>query len=462
MDFNSVRRVYFIGIGGIGMSALARYFVRQGIPVAGYDRTPSQLTRELEGEGIAIHYTDNIDLIPGIYKQAAEGSLVVYTPAVPNDHSELLFFRSNGYSVVKRAQALGVIASSRRTIAVAGTHGKTSTTTLIAHLLNQTRGGCDAFLGGISRNFNSNLVLNNRGSNLLVAEADEFDRSFLRLHPEVAVITSVDADHLDVYGTHDEVKGAFSQFSSQIEPGGMLILKAGVDLSPKLAPGVRVQKYNLNGPTDYYPSDVALTNGFYQFTLVTPYGNIERLNLGVPGRYNLENAVAASAVALSLGISEHELRAGLAGFSGVARRFDVQYRGQQAIYIDDYAHHPEELRAAITSARELFAGRRITGIFQPHLYTRTRDFAPGFAASLDLLDEVLLLDIYPAREEPIAGITSGTIKGYMRNPNCMILSKNELLQYLHDSRVDVLISMGAGDIDRLVPSITRILNERGL
>ncbi len=458
MNLAEVKRVYFVGIGGIGMSALARYFMHKGLPVAGYDRVASDITRSLEQQGSHIHYTDSISSIPPEFLNS-QGTLVIYTPAVPPTHTELSYFRANGFNLMKRAQVLGLIASGYRTLAVAGTHGKTTTSTLLAHLLS-TELGCDAFLGGISRNFESNLVLADRGNNLMVVEADEYDRSFLQLYPELAIITSVDADHLDIYGTHEAVIDAFRQFTSQIKPNGTLVVKQELAFQPRLDSGVKLLTYGFTPECDYYPINIRIDNGLYGFTLVTPNGSIENLELGVPGRYNLENAIAASAAALALGLSVQALSKGLRTFRGVQRRFDVRFRGAKSIYIDDYAHHPKEIEALIRSVRDVFPCRHITGIFQPHLYSRTRDFADGFAAALDMLDQAVITEIYPARELPIEGVSSATIIGLMQNPNVLFLQKMQILAWLKDNKVDVLLTMGAGDIDRLVNDIAAVLAEK--
>lgn len=460
IDYNKVERVYFVGIGGIGMSALARYFAKQGKVVCGYDRTQTPLTLELESEGIDIHYVDDENLIPRDFRNNIQSTLVVYTPAVPKNHTELEFFVNKGFTIVKRAEALGVIASAKKTLAVAGTHGKTTTSTLLAHLLTTSKVGCDAFLGGISKNFSSNLVINPKGSENLVVEADEFDRSFLSLFPDLAIITSVDADHLDIYETHNDVLLAYEAFASQIKRGGTLIIKHGIGLTPLLSVSVKVYTYALRERADYYLNSIEIKDGFYNFNLVTPNGTINHLKLGVPGLYNVENAVAASAAALQQGITEDELREGLSTFSGVVRRFDVRYRGKKMIYIDDYAHHPEELRAAIVSVMEMYPDRKISGIFQPHLFTRTRDFMGEFAESLDILDRVYLLDIYPARELPIPGITSNSILRLMECSDKGVYSKEELINRLKVDDIDVLVTMGAGDIDKLVPEIVKILTDR--
>ena len=462
IQFDKLVRVYFIGIGGIGMSALARYFVKQGKVVCGYDRTQTSLTLELEREGIDIHYVDDINLIPREFRNNLNDTLVVYTPAVPKNHSELEFFESKGFSVVKRAKALGIISESKKTLAIAGTHGKTTTTTLLTHLLYNSSVGCNAFLGGISKNFSSNLVVSENPSDNLVVEADEFDRSFLNLFPSLAIITSADADHLDIYGDHHEVIYAYEAFASQIKHNGILIIKQGIGIAPLLSTSIKVYIYSLETKTDYYVSELTIKDGFYHFDLNTPKGVIKDLILGIPGLYNVENAIAASAAALLQGVTEEELRKGLISFKGVDRRFDVRYRGKKVVYIDDYAHHPEELRAAITSVKEMFPHRTVAGIFQPHLYTRTRDFMHEFAQSLDLLDRIYLLDIYPAREEPIPGVTSNSILGLMKNQNKSLLAKEELIERLKVDDLDILITMGAGDIDKMAPTIVKILEDRGL
>ncbi len=448
--------VYFIGIGGLGMSALARYYHHAGALVAGYDRTPSPLTAELEREGIAIHYDDNIALIAEEFFAKPEDVLVIYTPAVPKEHSELCYFQSHGYNVIKRSAALGHVAAEKATLAVAGTHGKTTTTTLLAHLLTQAGNGCTAFLGGISKNYNSNLLLSH--SPALVAEADEFDRSFLQLFPQIAVITSTDADHLDIYGNADTMKQAFVDFASQVKLEGSLIIKKTVDLPLKLQQGQKRYRYSFDQPCDFYASNVRRTdNGLLQFDLHLLHETLYDCVLGIPGWVNVENAVAASAAAYLYGARIDDLKAALASFSGVQRRFDVQVNTPQLTYIDDYAHHPEELRAAITSLREAYPGRHITGVFQPHLYTRTRDFVDGFAASLSLLDELILLDIYPARELPIEGVTSQIIFDKVTIADKQFCTKENLLDVLKTKKIDILVTFGAGDIDRFVKPIRELL-----
>ncbi len=448
--------VYFIGIGGIGMSAIARYYKHAGAQVAGYDRTPSPLTKALEEEGITIHFEDDVARIPEAFKHHKENVLVIYTPAVPADHSELNYFRDNGYQVIKRSAALGHIAASKTTLAVAGTHGKTTTTTLLTHLLTQAGGGCTAFLGGISKNYNSNLVLSYAPA--LVAEADEYDRSFLQLFPQIAIITSADPDHLDIYGTADVMKQAFVDFASQVKTDGVLIVKQGVDLPFALTAEQKLYRYSFDQPADFYASNISrLDNGLMQFDLNMPNGVLTHCVLGIPGWVNVENAIAAAAAAWAYGADMEKVRQALASFSGVQRRFDVQVNKPGCTYIDDYAHHPAELKAAITSIRETYPGRKITGIFQPHLYTRTRDFVDGFAKSLSLLDRLILLDIYPARELPIEGVNSQIILDKVSLADKHLCSKEDLMPLLEKEPLDVLVTFGAGDIDRFVPQIKAML-----
>lgn len=451
-----IKRVYFVGIGGIGMSAIAQYFLSIGKQVAGYDRTPSQITDKLQSLGVQIHFSDDINLVPDSFK-LAEQTLVIYTPAIPANHTELNYFKNNGFNLVKRSQALGVIAQPHLTVGVAGTHGKTSTSTMLAHILGQSSFGCNAFLGGISKNYSSNLVLSDKGKNLLVVEADEFDRSFLTLNPYLAVVTSIDADHLDIYGTYEHVIEAFNQYAKQIKPNGFFVKSYELDFNPALAQGVKVVTYGFNLNADVHAINVEIVNGFYHFDAVTPTHSICGIELGVPGRYNLQNALAAIASSVLLGVADDEIRQSLKSFSGVVRRFDVRYRGHHSIYIDDYAHHPNEILAMIDSARHNYPGRKIVGIFQPHLYTRTRDFAADFAAALDKLDVPILLDIYPARELPIEGVSTNSILSLMKNANRVLMSKEQVLKYVETQNIDVLLTMGAGDIDRLVPQIAGIL-----
>ena len=455
MQFN----VYFLGIGGIGMSALARYFLHEGRRVAGYDRVRSHLTDQIEAEGAVVHYEEDPAQIPVDFRDPAT-TIVVYTPAVPADHAELRWFRQNGFEIVKRSQMLGYLSQGKFVMAVAGTHGKTTTTTLVAWLNHRVTGGGSAFLGGISRNFSSNLVLGS--GRRLAVEADEFDRSFLRLWPDVAVGTSADADHLDIYGTHEAVKEAFSQFVRQIRPGGSLIIKRGVDIVID-NPGIAVYRYSYDEPCDFYARNVQLLEGgHYRYDLVTPSGAFEGCTLGVPGWVNIENAVAAvasvwcAAKAGGTPLDADKLRGALASFSGVKRRFEFYVNTPKQVYMDDYAHHPRELAATLTSVRKMFPGRRITALFQPHLYTRTRDLHAEFAEALSHADEVVLLPIYPAREEPIPGITSEIIARRVAAP-CRIVDRDHLADEVAAMDTDVVISFGAGNIDACCPALAERL-----
>lgn len=453
---------YFLGIGGIGMSALARYFLHEGRHVAGYDRTRSQLTEALESEGAAVHYDEDVAQIPAPFLDP-DRTVVVYTPAVPRDHAEYRYFLEHGFTVEKRSQMLGLLAEGKYVMAVAGTHGKTTTSTLIAWLNRALTGGGSAFLGGISKNFDGNLVLGD-GPRLAV-EADEFDRSFLRLFPDVAVVTSADADHLDIYGTHEAVKEAFSQFVRQIRPGGFLVIKQGVDIVLD-NPAIRVYRYAYDMPCDFYARNVRLQEGgHYLFDLVTPGGAVEDCTLGIPGWVNIENAVAAvaavwcAAQAEGAAFDAERLRAALASFSGVKRRFEFYVNTPRQVYMDDYAHHPRELAATLTSVRKMFPGRRITALFQPHLYTRTRDFYAGFAEALSHADEAVVLPIYPAREEPIPGVTSEIIAERVTVP-CRIVGREQLADEVAAMDTDVVVSFGAGNIDACCEAIAEKLRPK--
>ena len=449
-----MKNVYFIGIGGIGMSAIARYYNHAGYAVSGYDKTPSKLTAKLEQEGISIHYTANISYIP----KDVEDTLVIYTPAIPKDMEELVYVQQNGYRLIKRSRALGEIASSQKCMGVAGTHGKTTTSTLLSHLYTHSGVGCSAFLGGISKNYHTNLLLSKNP--VLVAEADEFDRSFLQLFPDIAIITSTDADHLDIYGNAGTLKEAFAEFASQIKPNGALILKKGVELDLSKVKA-KVYSYSYPEVADFYPANIQLQeNGHLVFDLVYPGGTITGCTVGVPGWVNVENGVAAAAAALLGGIAPEKVKEGLATFQGVERRFDIHINTPKITYIDDYAHHPKELSSAISSIRNIFPGRKITAMFQPHLYTRTRDFAAEFAQSLSMVDELVLLDIYPARELPIEGVTSEIIFKDVTVGKKILIKKEEALEWLKGHQVDVLVTFGAGDIDRLIVPVEEILKER--
>ena len=446
-----MKNIYFIGIGGIGMSAIARYYNVKGYAVSGYDKTPSPLTHALEDEGIGVHYTDDISFIP----KDKEETLVVYTPAIPKDMGELVYVQENGYRVIKRSRMLGEIATGQRCMAVAGTHGKTTTSTLVSHLFTDSGEGCSAFLGGISKNYDSNLLTHS--NDVIVAEADEFDRSFLQLFPEIAVITSMDADHLDIYGDEAHIVEAFKAFASQVS--GTVIVKHGLDITPEDTKA-KIYTYAYDNPeADFHaePSE----NG--HFNLHYPGGVIEDCVVGIPGWVNIENGVGASAIALTYGLDPQKIRKALATFSGVKRRFDMQVNMDGLVYIDDYAHHPNEIAAAISSIKGRYPEYRYTAIFQPHLYTRTRDFADEFAEALSLADRVILLDIYPAREEPIPGVTSEIIFKSITAPEKILMKKEELLEYLQGQPLEgkeLFITLGAGDIDRLVGPIGKLLTEK--
>ena len=442
------RNIYFIGIGGIGMSAIARYYNAKGYAVSGYDKTPSPLTEALEREGIKVHYEDNISYVP----QNVEDTLVVYTPAVPKDMGELVYVQEKGYRVIKRSRMLGEITRGQRCMAVAGTHGKTTTSTLTSHLFTASGEGCSAFLGGISKNYDSNLLIST--NNVVVAEADEFDRSFLQLYPEIAVITSMDADHLDIYGDEAHIREAFKAFASQVS--GTVIARYGLDITSSDTKAC-ITTYAIGNPAaDFYAE--LLEDG--HFNLHYPSGVIEDCVVGIPGWVNIENAVGASAIALTYGIAPEKIKEALATFSGVKRRFDLQVRKPGCIYMDDYAHHPEEISAALSSIRNSYPDMKLTAVFQPHLYTRTRDFAPEFAQALSKADKLILLDIYPAREEPIPGVTSEIIFKDVTCPEKILLRRSELMDYLADEPVELLVTLGAGDIDRFVGDIAKMLDHR--
>lgn len=455
MDINRVASVYFVGAGGIGMSALIRYFLSKGKRVGGYDRTPSDLTEALRKEGADIHYTDDVALVADVFK-SPEDTLVVYTPAVPESHTELAYFRARGFEVMKRARVLGEITRSARGLCVAGTHGKTTTSSMLAHLLKSSHVDCNAFLGGILKNYESNLMLSDT-SDLTVIEADEFDRSFHWLTPYMAVITSADPDHLDIYGTPEAYRESFEVFTSLIRPDGCLLLKKGVRVTPRLREGVRLYTYSATEAADFHAENIVIRDGKITFDFVGPRIRIPEVELGVPVKVNIENGVAAMAIAWLNGVTPEEIRQGMASFAGPRRRFDFHLRTDRVALIDDYAHHPAELRQSILSVKELYAGRKVTGIFQPHLYSRTRDFADDFARSLSLLDELILLDIYPAREKPIPGVTSRIIFDKVTISDKILCDKRELLDVIARGRYEVVLMVGAGDIDRLVEPVREIL-----
>ena len=450
------RNIYFIGIGGIGMSAIARYYNAKGFRVSGYDKTPSPLTHALENEGIEVHYEDNTSYVP----KDIETTLVVYTPAIPKDMGELVYVQENGYRVIKRSRMLGEITQGQRCMAVAGTHGKTTTSTLLSHIFTASGEGCSAFLGGISKNYGSNLLIHQ--NDVVVVEADEFDRSFLQLYPEIAVITSMDADHLDIYGDESHIREAFKAFASQVS--GTVIVKKGLDITAEDTEA-KILTYSYNDPSaDFH---AVLTegdgNGRSHFDLHWPGGVIRDCMVGIPGWVNIENAVAASAIGLTYGLDQERIKEALAGFSGVRRRFDIRLENERCIYIDDYAHHPREIAASLTSIRGNYPGRKLTAIFQPHLYTRTRDFAEGFAEALSHADKLILLDIYPAREEPIPGVTSEIIFDGVSLDDKVLLRKEELMRHLESLEApqnEVYMTIGAGDIDRFVEPLAELLKKR--
>jgi len=458
MDVNILKSVYFIGAGGIGMSALVRYFLSKGKKVGGYDRTPSELTAKLIEEGAQIHYEETPEKIPSDFLNA-ENTLIVYTAAMPNDHILLQYFRNHGFTIYKRAQVLGMLTRSSKGLCAAGTHGKTTTSTMTAHLLHQSHVGCDAFLGGISKNYATNLLLSDN-SEYVVIEADEFDRSFHWLTPYATVITATDADHLDIYGTEEAYLESFSHYTSLIQPEGALIMRKNIQLNPQLQEGVRLYTYSTE-EGDFHAENIRIGGGEIFFDYVSPLGNIQNIQLGVPVAINIENGIAAMALAQLSGVTNDEIKAGMASFQGIERRFDFKIKTDKIVYLSDYAHHPEEIKQSILSIRALYKDKKITAIFQPHLYTRTRDFYLDFADSLSLLDEVILTDIYPARELPIEGISSQLIYDHL-SPNIekTLCKKEEVLDVLMNKNIEVLITLGAGDIENYASQICEILNKR--
>ena len=454
---NTFTKYYFLGIGGIGMSALARYFNSKGFQVAGYDRTETKLTKELQAEGIGVCFDEDITQIPEDFKKE-KNTLVVITPAVPKNHPQLLYFQEQNFNIQKRAQVLGSITKQSKGICIAGTHGKTTTSTIAAHLLYQSHVNCNAFLGGIANNYKTNLLVS-KESNLVVIEADEYDRSFHQLSPYMAVITSADPDHLDIYETADAFRESFEHFTSLIRTGGVLIMRKGIDIVPQLKKGVKLYTYSMDEGGDFSAENIRTSNGEIRFDFVTPTDRVANVRLGVPARINIENSVAAMALAWLNGVSAEELRAGISSFSGIYRRFNLVCKTEKTVYMDDYAHHPSELNASISSIRNLYPDRKITGIFQPHLFSRTRDFAPAFAEALSQLDELILLDIYPARELPIEGVSSEMIFRDVKLENKTLCSSENLLSLLKEKDLDVLVTFGAGDIDKMVPKIKEQLKK---
>jgi UDP-N-acetylmuramate--alanine ligase len=458
MNLDQIQNVYFVGIGGIGMSALARYFISLGKNVAGYDKTETVLTRALEQEGMTIHYNDSVGSIPDLFRNNAS-TLVIYTPAIPSEHTELNYFRTNGYTLKKRAEVLGIISRSKNVLAVAATHGKTTTSTMVSHLLKNSSIDCNAFLGGIALNYHSNLLLSEK-SNYVVVEADEYDRSFLQLNPMAAIVTSMDADHLDIYGTYSEYKKAFEQFVSQIKDGGFLVVKKGLDLNITNH-RIRCYTYSLDDVADFYAKNIRIENGFYHYDVVTPSVVLANIRLGFPGLLNVENSIAAIAMSYLVNTGEDAIRGAMGSFLGVKRRFEYHIKSEKLVFIDDYGHHPEELRYTIESVRGMYPGRKLTGIFQPHLYSRTIDLADEFAQSLSLLDELILLEIYPARELPIPGVTSEMVLKKVTIANKQVCLKKDLTSFVESMPMpEVIITMGAGDIDTFIEPIRQILLKR--
>jgi len=448
MELRNIKRVYLVGIGGIGMSGLARYFNHLGCVVCGYDKTQTPLTTALQSEGIAIIFDDQIELIPAEFNKPGVQTLVIYTPAIPKDSAILNFFRDKGFDLQKRSQVLGIISKGSFTVAVAGTHGKTTTSTMVAHILKASGIDCSAFLGGIASNYNSNVLFGK--SNVMVVEADEYDRSFLTLHPDISIITSMDADHLDIYGDHSHLTDSFKQFASQLKPGGRLIHRKGLPLTTGVT-------YTIHGVADAFAENIRIKNGAFFFDFRNDRVEIKDIELGIAGTHNIENAVAAIQAALYLNIDPVKIHDALTSFRGVKRRFEYIVKTDKHIYIDDYAHHPEELRAAISSVKKLYPTKKLTTIFQPHLFTRTRDFVDGFAEVLDMSDELLLLDIYPARELPIEGVDSDMILSRMKLANKRIIGKAESIELVKKEQPELLLTVGAGDIDQLVEPLKQAL-----
>ena len=458
MELKDIKAVYFVGAGGIGMSAIARYFLNKKLVVAGYDKTPSNLTHDLGKEGMLIHYEENVDLIPEACKDA-KTTLVVYTPAIPAEHKELVYFHENGFTIEKRAQVLGTLTRTHKGLCVAGTHGKTTTSTMCAHIMHQSHIDCNAFLGGISKNYGTNYILSDK-SDYVVIEADEFDRSFHWLRPWMSVITSTDPDHLDIYGTKEAYLESFRHYTELIQPGGALIIHKNLEMKQHAQDGVKIYEYSLN-EGDFHAENIKIENGEITFDFISPIENVTGVELGQPVPINIENGVAAMAMAQLNGCTADELRNGMKTYGGVDRRFDFKIKTDKLVFLSDYAHHPKEIYQSAKSIRELYKDRKITAIFQPHLYTRTRDFYKDFANSLSLLDEVILCDIYPAREQPIPGVTSKLIYDNLKpGVEKSMIHKEDVLDLVKSRDFDVLIVLGAGDLDNYVPQITEILENK--
>ena len=458
MDFKDIKAVYFIGAGGIGMSAIARYFLYKGLDVAGYDRTPSNLTRELEKEGMSIHYEENIDAIPQTFRNPRT-TLVVFTPAVSADHKELAFFRENGFNIEKRAQILGRLTSIHKGLCFAGTHGKTSTSTMCAHIMHRSSVGCNAFLGGISKNYNTNYIFSDK-SDFVVIEADEFDRSFHWLRPWMSVITSTDPDHLDIYGTKEAYLEGFRHYTELIQPGGALIIHCDLELKPNVGSGVKIYDYGKTSG-DFHAENILIADGMITFDFISPVENVPNIELGQPIPINIENGIAAMAIAQLNGCNAEELRTGMKTYRGVDRRFDFKIKNSRHVFLSDYGHHPKEVLQSAKSLKEIYPNRKITVIFQPHLYTRTLDFHKEFAQALSNFDEVILTEIYPAREEPIPGVSSKLIYDNLApGIDKQIIRKDDVLEFVSQRDFDVLLVLGAGNLDDYVPQITKLIKEK--
>ena len=458
MELKDIKSVYFVGAGGIGMSAIARYFIRKGLVVAGYDKTPSDLTHQLEKEGMLIHYEENVDEIPHACRDP-KSCLVIYTPAIPKEHKELVFFNEGGFTVEKRAQVLGTLTRTHKGLCVAGTHGKTSTSTMCAHIMHQSHIDCNAFLGGISKNYGTNYILSDH-SDYVVIEADEFDRSFHWLRPWMTVITSTDPDHLDIYGTKEAYLESFRHYTTLIQPGGALIIHKDLEMKADVQPGVKVYEYSRD-EGDFHAENIVIDNGEITFDFVSPIETVKGIELGQPVPINIDNSIAAMAMAQLNGCTAEELRYGMKTYHGVVRRFDFKIKNKKHVFLSDYAHHPKEIYQSAKSLRELYKDRKITAIFQPHLYTRTRDFYNDFADALSQLDEVILCDIYPAREKPIPGVTSKLIYDNLKpGVEKSLISKDDVLDLVKKRNFDVLVVLGAGDLDNLCPQITKIIESK--
>lgn len=458
MELKDIKAVYFVGAGGIGMSAIARYFIRKGVVVAGYDKTPSELTKQLEREGALLHYEENVDEIPHACRDPKQ-CLVIYTPAIPAEHKELQYFRANGFTVEKRAQVLGTLTRTHKGLCVAGTHGKTSTSTMCAHIMHQGHIDCNAFLGGISKNYSTNYIISAE-SDYVVIEADEFDRSFHWLRPWMSVITATDPDHLDIYGTKEAYLESFRHYTTLIQPGGALIIHRGLEMHADVQPGVKVYEYSRT-EGDFHAENIRIDNGTITFDFVSPIENVKDVELGQPVPINIDNGIAAMAMAQLAGCTAEELKYGMKTYRGVDRRFDFKINDSRHVLLSDYAHHPKEIYQSAKSIREFYKGRHITAIFQPHLYTRTRDFYRDFADALSQLDEVILTEIYPAREQPIEGVTSQLIYDNLRpGIEKSIIRKDDVLDLVKQRDFDVLVILGAGDLDNYMPQITKIIENK--